>query len=61
HAKQKDMNSNKVSSNNKFGLKFMDDVVSSSGTNIVTSNPFDDPNMVAKDIGVTPPKWVAAE
>nr|GEX80238.1 hypothetical protein [Tanacetum cinerariifolium] len=45
-AKEKDTNSNKVSSNNNSGLNFMVDVASLSGTKIVTSNPFDVLNMV---------------
>ncbi|GKC18870.1 copia-type polyprotein [Tanacetum coccineum] len=52
--KPKDTNSNKVSSNNNSGSKSIVDVASSSGTKIVTSNPFDVLNMVDKDIGVAP-------
>ncbi|GJS91516.1 hypothetical protein Tco_0774152 [Tanacetum coccineum] len=51
-AKQKDTNSNKVSSNYNSSSKSMVDVASSSGTKIVTSNLFDVLNMVEKDIGV---------
>nr|GEU48476.1 hypothetical protein [Tanacetum cinerariifolium] len=51
-AKPKDTNSNKVSNNNS-GSKFIDDLPSSSGTKIVTPNPFGVLNMVEKVI------WVA--
>ncbi|GKC83305.1 putative reverse transcriptase domain-containing protein, partial [Tanacetum coccineum] len=52
--KPKDTNSDKVSSNNNSGSKFMADVTSLSGTKFVTSNLFDVLMMVEKDIGVAP-------
>ncbi|GJY55070.1 hypothetical protein Tco_0446734 [Tanacetum coccineum] len=53
-AKLKDTDFKKVSNNNNYGSKSMVDVASSSGTKIVTSNPFDVFNMVEKDIRVAP-------
>nr|GEY29682.1 hypothetical protein [Tanacetum cinerariifolium] len=50
--RHKDTNSNKVTSNNDYGLKVMVDVASSNGMKVVTSNPFDVLNMVEKDIEV---------
>nr|GEY78651.1 hypothetical protein [Tanacetum cinerariifolium] len=54
YAKHKDTNSNKVTSNNDYGLKVIVDVASSSGMKVVTSNPFIVLNMVEKDIEVAP-------
>nr|GEY16741.1 hypothetical protein [Tanacetum cinerariifolium] len=53
-ANYKDTNSKKVSSNNNSSSKSMVDVASSSGTKIMTLNPFDVLNMVDKYIGVLP-------
>nr|GEU91782.1 hypothetical protein [Tanacetum cinerariifolium] len=53
-AKQKDTNSSKVSTNNNFCSIAMVNVASSSGTKIVTSNPFDVLYMVDNNIRVAP-------